>query len=188
MCRWNAGIPAARHAQSGQSGTVRSLVLMAAVTLSLAACTSDDAEPEANYATTSTTLATTDASPLTARIELPSTTLGRGETITALVVVTNTGNNVRFFGCGTPFQIRLSSEAIEPEISWHTCSEDFILSTGETTFEVPVPAVFNGCDNDPQSDCTVNDGLLPAGEYEARLYQHPRVVPDPEPIEVRVVD
>jgi hypothetical protein len=160
---------------------------MVVVTLSLAACTTG-ADPAANSATTSSTLSATDSSPLTARIELPSTTLDRGETITALVVVTNTGNNVRFFGCGTPFQIRLSNEAIEPEISWHTCSEDFILSTGETTFEVPVPAMFNGCDNDPRSDCTINDGLLPAGEYEARLYQHPRVVPDPEPIAVRVVD
>lgn len=166
---------------------MRSLVLMAAVTLSLAACTSD-ADPGASSATTSTTLATADVSPLTARIELPSTTLDRGETITALVVVTNTGNNVRFFGCGTPFQVRLSSEAIEPELSWHTCAEDFILSTGETTFEVPVPAVYNGCDNDPQSDCTINEGLLPAGEYEARLYQNPRLVPDPGPIAVRVVD
>jgi hypothetical protein len=166
---------------------VRTLVLLAVVAVSLASCTSD-ADPEASSATTSTTLATTDDSPITARIELPTTTLGRGETITALVVVTNTGNNVRFFGCGTPFQIRLSSEAIEPELSWHSCSEDFILSTGETTFEVPVPAVYNGCDNDPRSDCTINDGLLPAGDYEARLYQNPSVVPDPEPIAVRVVD
>lgn len=166
---------------------MRSLVLAAVVAVSLASCTSD-AEPQANSATTSTRVTTTDESPITARIELPTTTLDRGETITALVVVTNTGNNVRFFGCGTPFQIRLSSDAIEPELSWHSCSEDFILSTGETTFEVPVPAVYNGCDSDPQSDCTINDGLLPAGEYEARLYQKTRVVPDPEPIAVQVVD
>ncbi len=163
-----------------------SLSLMAAVTLALGACTSG-ADPGANSATTSTTVATADVSPITARIELPSTAVARGETITALVVVTNTGNNVRFVGCGTPFQVRLASEAIEPEVIWHACAEDFILSTGETTFEVPVPAVYNGCDSEPLSDCTINEGLLPAGEYEARLYQNPTLVPDPEPIAVRVV-
>jgi len=133
----------------------------------------------------------TASQPLSARIELDTTTATAGGRISGrVVVVNNTGNTVRASGCGGLFQVALSNEDYEPIVAWQDCLEDFLVPMGESSYPVGVLTSVQGCSarSRPGIDCDANHGNPPLepGDYEARLYQNNRVVPDPVPVAVKV--
>lgn len=140
--------------------------------------------------------ATDPAQGTSARIELDSTTVAAGETLSGRLVVTNnTGHDVKVIGCGSIFQVALANDAYEPEITWPACAQEITVPDGESTYPMSVQARRNVCTNGPASSSTPTcepDGSpppLPPGDYEARLYQGSDpyvVVPDPPPVDVRV--
>lgn len=158
--------------------------------------TTDPTQPERPPETSSTTVDPTVTAPLSGRIELAETTVEAGGTIEGRVVVNNnTGEPIIVVGCGSIFQVALANDEIEPMVGWNLCAQDITIPTGESTYPVSVRASYNTCLGEsgestiPMVPC-LEDGLppaLPPGDYEARLYQGPEVVPEPSPIEIRVI-
>lgn len=137
--------------------------------------------------------ATDPAQAMSARIELASTTVAAGETLSGrLVVFNNTGRDLKVIGCGSIFQVALANDAVEPEIVWNLCAQEITVPEGESTYPVSVQARRATCTTGPAPSSTPTcepDGSpppLPPGNYEARLYQSTAVVPDPPPVDVRV--
>ncbi|HTK15149.1 MAG TPA: META domain-containing protein [Acidimicrobiia bacterium] len=128
---------------------------------------------------------------VTARIELPSTTMTAGSTMTAHVVVENdTGHDVRATGCGSLFGVGLRNAHIPQDVIFPLCAEEFTIPVGESSYPVPVLAEYYACDaaGDQGLPRCLPDGTppLPPGVYQATLYQASPVVPAPPPIDVTV--
>ena len=137
-----------------------------------------------------------EALPLSARIELAATTVEAGGTIEGRVVITNnTGEAFNVIGCGSIYQVALANEDYEPGPAWTLCAQQFTIPTGQSTYPVTVRATHLVCGHDPSSRVEVpceDSGempSLPAGDYEARLFQGhdgPKA-PEPPGVPVRVV-
>jgi hypothetical protein len=116
-----------------------------------------------------------------------------GSQISARVVVeNNTGHAIRVSGCGTLFQVALVSHSYHPAVAWPTCVQTFTIPVGEVSYPVTVEARYLACTlARPHSGlraCLPGKGLpgLPAGPYNARLFQVGDLVPAPPAIVVRV--
>ncbi len=115
----------------------------------------------------------------TTRIELPSNTMVAGSTMKGRVVVDNeTGRVIPAYGCGSLFAVALSNAGYQPTIGWYLCRHALDIPTGVSTYPVVVEA----------SILAVGaQGPLPAGMYEATLYQSTHFVPDPPALRIEVV-
>jgi hypothetical protein len=99
---------------------------------------------------------------LRARLEIPSVIVA-GEQPTGEVIVENdTGQTMRVMGCGSPFQVRLHRDGVrELDLTWQDCLEDFLVPMGTSRWPVHVPTRLAN-----------PDGVLPPGEYQARIHQN----------------
>jgi hypothetical protein len=132
--------------------------------------------------------------PLSARIELEAVTVRSGGTIDGQVVVlNNTGQAIEVIGCNGIFQVALVNAEVEPLVGWRDCRQEIAIPAGESTYPVSVSA-HHSCSGSSMDSAVVRcqqDGSpppLPPGDYEARLYQISEVVPEPQPVAVRVGD
>ena len=130
---------------------------------------------------------------VTARIELPSTTMSAGSKMTGHVVVeNNTGHVIAASGCLSLFQVQLGNDAIHPDAVWLDCLQPLPIPVGETSYPVQFYASYLGCSTPAQGDlkaCIPNVGPppLPPGEYQAQFFQSSPVVTPALPIDVNVV-
>src|SRR5262249_15635129 len=132
---------------------------------------------------------------LTARIVLPTRTFVAGNPVQAkLIVLNESGRVIIVKTCRSPFRVELANDRYRPGLAWPLCLENVPIPIGLSTWMVDVHTTSLNClgGNQPGEvgfpRCLVNGypPSLPAGTYRATLYQHPDVVPDPEPIEVQV--
>jgi len=131
---------------------------------------------------------------VTARIELPSTTMTAGSKMEGRVVVENkTGHPIRATKCGSFFQIGLQNAAIRWHAIWPQCAVPFTIPVGESTYPVTVLAAYATCGEAPLAGlpkCSTGPSPgpppLPPGEYQATLFQSSPIVSLPLPIDVTV--
>jgi len=138
------------------------------------------------------TTPTTSPAPLSAEIVLPRNTMRAGSSMPGHVVVENrTGHPLNEIGCGSLFQVALTSPTYQPQMAWPACAQRITVPVGRSTYRVTVVASYLGCTNGPPSTdfppCR-NGGLppLPTGSYDAKLYQSGKIVPQPPTIPVQV--
>jgi hypothetical protein len=173
-----------------RTGVKAPLVVLALAFALLAACSG----PTQNVSPTTTepvsTTTSEPAPPLSARVVMSSTTMHAGATVDAQVIVeNNTGSALHVTGCGSLFQVALSSDTIEPNIAWPACAQPLTVPVGESVYPVTVSAKYQACgDGGTLPPCGTAGDLpaLPPGDYQARLYQNPVVVPAPPPVAIRV--
>ena len=134
---------------------------------------------------------------LSARIVLPQSTVRSGSQLNGYVEVRNaTGREVTVAGCFSPFQVALSNGSAKSGFVWLDCYEEFTVPTGRSRYSVTVRADYGGCAGDPAPAsksvvrCGSNGEIpgLPPGIYRAKLYQRNRVVGDPPPVRIRVLE
>lgn len=141
------------------------------------------------------TAAATDG--ISARIVLPSTRVRSGAQLHGFVEIRNdTGGEITAIGCLSLFQVALVNRSARPVLLWSQCREEFTIPTGRSRDAVTVRADHGGCSGDPLPAGTSGvrcgpDGEIPGlapGVYRAKLYQNDRVVADPSPVRVRVLE
>jgi hypothetical protein len=163
--------------------------------LALAVGCSDNGRPTADTASPAES-ATISAPDVFAQIELAPNEVTAGTTIHGQVVVTNnTGAAISATGCQSLFQVALSSPTYTPQILWLSCAQTMSIPVGTSSYPVTIETRLLGCVHGPETHNSSEFPLcvngqappLPAGDYEARLYQSPQVVPDPDPVHVRVL-
>jgi len=129
---------------------------------------------------------------VTARIELPSTTMITGSTMPAKVVVeNNTGHEIHATGCHGLFGVGLNSAHVHQGLAFPSCAEAITVPVGESSYPVQVLAEYYECDaagDQGLQRCLPGGGAppLPPGVYQATLFQASPVVPAPLPIDVTV--
>ncbi len=129
---------------------------------------------------------------VTARIELSSTTMTAGSTMSGHVIVENdTGHEIHATGCGGLFGLTLANDKIHQEPIWPSCARDYTIPVGESRYPVIVLASYDSCNQ------TGTDGLqrcippgtpppLPPGDYQVTLAQESPIVPVPPPIDLTI--
>jgi hypothetical protein len=132
---------------------------------------------------------TTFSPPISAQIELPSRTISSGSQMAGRVIVeNNSGRPLHVSGCGSPFQVVLGNGEVTPTVAWPTCLEPITIPVGTSEWPVTISARYSSCGQGaglvPCDHGRVPP--LPVGRYRAVLYQSPRVVVPPLPIEVDV--
>jgi hypothetical protein len=139
---------------------------------------------------------TASAPPVSVQVVLPSRTMTQGSQMTAHVVVNNnTGHAIHEKGCGSLFQVALTSSTYHPDVVWLTCLQLLTIAVGKTSHAVKVQATYLSC-----SQGHARAGLkaclpgkqkmppLPPGRYKAKLFiQVRQLVPAPPAIPVRVI-
>jgi hypothetical protein len=127
---------------------------------------------------------------LSARVVLPTRTMTAGSSIEGRIVVSNnTGRNIHTTGCGTLFQVALTSRSYHPDPVWPLCLQPFTIPVGVSSYRISVAATYLVC-GDRQSPACLPGGVmppLPAGKYRARLFQSAHLVPAPSGVPVRVI-
>jgi heat shock protein HslJ len=140
-----------------------------------------------------TVIARFERAGVTARIELPSTTMTAGSKMSGKVVVeNNTGHVIPASGCGSLFAVLLGNAAIHPDPAWTMCLQPLPIPVGESSYPVMIWAAYQGCSTPAQGDlpaCLAAGGPppLPPGDYQARFFQSSPVVTPALPIDVKVV-
>lgn len=131
---------------------------------------------------------------LSARIVLPLRTMTAGSSIKGRLVVTNnTGRAIHTWGCGTPFQVALTSSTYHPDVVWPTCLQRLTIRAGVTSYRVTVSATYPDCSQSQSPGmtraCLPGGGMppLPAGKYRAKLFQSRNLVQAPPGVPVRVI-
>jgi heat shock protein HslJ len=129
---------------------------------------------------------------VTARIELPSTTMPAGSKMTGHVVIeNNTGHEIHAGGCGSLFAVLLGDAAYHPDPMWRACAQDIVIPVGETSYEAQVFATYTACDQTGTNGvprCLSGSRMppLPPGNYQAQFFQSSPVVTPAVPIDVTV--
>jgi heat shock protein HslJ len=129
---------------------------------------------------------------VTARIELPSTTMTAGSKMTGHVVVeNNTGHEIPASGCGSLFAVMLGNDAIDAEPAWPQCAQPLPIPVGESRYAVTIWASYGSCSTAAQGTLPacipgVGSPPLPPGDYQARFFQSSPVVAPALPIDVKV--
>jgi len=130
--------------------------------------------------------------PLSSSLDLATTTVVAGGQITGHVVVRNdTGRVLHAEACGSIFQALLTRPGYEPTPVWATCVQRVTIGRGRSTYRVTVTASYSRCSQSgPEGTvpaCTPTGAPpLPAGRYEATVFEQGTVVPLPAPVPVRV--
>jgi hypothetical protein len=130
------------------------------------------------------------AADLFARIVLPRTTLEAGSSMEAQVVVENGTGHDRVGLGGSPFAVVLANDDVKPSVVWPACAQRITIPPGESIWPVTVNASYAVCgEGEGLVPCLEEERMppLPPGDYRALLVQHPRVVPDPDPVLVHVM-
>lgn len=131
---------------------------------------------------------------ITAQIILPSRTMAAGSSMTSRVIIeNNTGRVIHARGCGTLFQVVLTSPSYRPTVAWNLCLHRFTIPIGQSSYPVPVAASYLQCGHS-RSPGTIRACLpggrmppLPPGDYRATLFQARHLVQAPPGIAVRVI-
>jgi hypothetical protein len=131
---------------------------------------------------------------LSARVVLPSRSMTAGSSINGRVVVRNdTGRAIHTWGCGSLFQVALTSSKYQPDVVWPLCLQRFTIPVGVSSYRVTVRASYLQC-SESQSPGTIGACLsgggmppLPAGKYRAMLFQSRHLVETPLGVPVRVI-
>jgi hypothetical protein len=115
---------------------------------------------------------------LPARVVLPATTMTAGSSMTGHVLVDNTtGHAIHVAGCGSLFQILLTSGNYRPAVAWPSCLQWLTIPAGKTSYRVTLSASYSQCSQGGRQDgliaCPPGPRMppLPAGTYHARLFQ-----------------
>ena len=131
---------------------------------------------------------------LPARLVLPSTTMTAGSSMTGYVLVENTtGHAIGVAGCGSLFQVLLTSRDYRPIAVWPTCLQLFTIPVGQTRYRVPVSASYSQCSQGRGQDgvkaCPPGPRMppLPGGTYRAQLLQSARLIRVPPAPTVDVI-
>lgn len=109
-----------------------------------------------------------------------------------VVVENNTGRAVHVAGCGTLFQVALTSKSYRPTVAWTTCVQTITIPAGQSSYRLTVRASYSECSQNARHDglrACLPDGQpppLPPGDYHAKLFQVRHLVPVPAAIMVRV--
>ena len=128
--------------------------------------------------------------PISARVEVPSTTIASGSQMKGRVVVDNeSGRPLHVSGCGSPFQVLLGNAKVKPTVAWLTCLEPITIPVGTSNWPVTISARYSSCGQGAGPVRCDHSQVppLPPGPYRAVLYQSPRVVVPPPPVDVDVV-
>jgi hypothetical protein len=171
-------------------------VIVAAVAATLLAAGCAGASPgsatvaaAASPAARPTSLATHRA--LSVRLILPSRVYVAGTTVTARIVIGNSGPPVPFVDCDDPYQVVLGSARARPGAGWPACAHRDTIPSGESVRQARVVATYTACGTGPGLvRCLPGGGLpaLPAGSYQARVIPvNPVLLPAPAPVAVLVV-
>ena len=137
--------------------------------------------------------ATTQAPPLlSTRLVLDSTTVKAGGVLSGHIAIeNNTGRPVVASGCGSIFQVLLTSRTYQPSAVWPTCVQAITIPTGPSSNPVSVQARYNACSQSGPSGtlpaCTpTGSPPLPIGDYEATTFESGNALPVPAAVAVRV--
>lgn len=137
--------------------------------------------------------ATAPVPPLAAVVTVPSRTMRAGSTMPARVIVFNrTGHAIAVSGCDPLFQVLLVSASYHPAVGWESCLRRFTIRVGESTYPATVAASYADCyHGQPEGGlkrCLPGGAMpsLPAGEYEAVLFEVTGIVPLPPAIAIHV--
>ncbi len=113
--------------------------------------------------------------------------------MTGHVLVDNaTGHPIHVLGCGSLFQVDLTSRGYRPAVGWPACLQRITIPVGHTRYRVTVESTYNQCGPGGRRDglraCRPGGGMpsLPPGTYHARLFQVRPLVRTPPAITVRV--
>jgi len=171
---------------------MKSAVVSGVICLALVACTTSGRGSKSVASDPSASAPPqTAATPVSARVELPVTTIKAGTTVNGEVVVVNdTGKPIETTGCGSVFQVGLRNDHIEAVPSWAACGQQITIPVGESRYPVTVTATYAACGGQaspPLPPCAPR-GMppLPPGRYEAALYQAHDLIPAPPTIPIDV--
>jgi hypothetical protein len=106
-----------------------------------------------------------------------------------VVVENNTGRAISVYGCGTLFAIGLVNGTFRQDMAWPLCRQRLTIPAGESTWPAPIEARYNLCSQNGHGFRPCVDGHpppIPAGDYQAVLYQSGHLVPEPPAVKVRV--
>jgi len=130
---------------------------------------------------------------LSATLALTATTVKAGGQLSGQVVVENdTGHALRVTGCGSIFQVLLTSGTYEPTPVWPTCVQIITIPKGRSAYRVSVATTYFACSQRgpsgtlPACTATGSSPVLPPGPYEARTFESGDAVPLPQLVDVRV--
>lgn len=109
-----------------------------------------------------------------------------------VVVENNTGRVVHAWGCGTLFQVALTSPSYRPTVAWNTCLHRFTIPVGQSSYRVTVAASYLQCGQSHSpggTECPPGGRMppLPAGDCRAMLFTARHLVQIPPGIAVRVI-
>ena len=109
-----------------------------------------------------------------------------------VLVDNTTGHAVHVFGCGSLFQVLLTSRPYRPSVRWFTCLRRFAIAAGESRYAVTVQASYGECGQGRPhhglKPCLPAGRMppLPPGTYHAELFQSDDLVRVPRALTVRV--
>jgi len=118
-----------------------------------------------------------------------------GSRMTAHVVLNNnTGHVIHEWGCGSLFQVALTSRTYHPDVVTLTCLQSLTIPAGKTTYAVQVRATYLTCGpghgRAGAKACLPGKQKMPPlspGHYKAKLFIQVRQLgPAPPAIPVRV--
>lgn len=157
-----------RHCPRIVSHTVRHAAAVAGFILVAACSGSARSTPQAALST-----GPSDGSLLSATLDLPTTTLRAGGTLSGRINIVNaTGHALHVIGCGGLFDGLLTSPTYHPMPAWSTCAQKFTIPTGRSSQPIHVEASFNSCGHGRPTatmpTCTsTGRPPLPTGDYTA---------------------
>jgi hypothetical protein len=146
--------------------------------------------------TTTTPSSVAALAPLSAHIDLPSSTIAAGSAETGYVVIdNNTGAAIPGGSCAPELAVALGNDQVHPQIAFTTpgCLRPPTIPVGSSRWPVTLRAVNESpCSlpgepsNPPTRTCGLNGDPLPAGVYHTVFFGVPQI--HPAPVEVDVVD
>jgi heat shock protein HslJ len=129
---------------------------------------------------------------VTARIELPSTTMTAGSKMAGRIVIeNNTGHVFEASGCGSLFTVMLGNDAIHADPAWRLCAQPLPIPVGESTYPVMVWAAYQACSVTPHATMPLGKpgggpASLPPANYQPQFFQSSPVVTPAPPIDITV--
>jgi hypothetical protein len=154
----------------------------------------DGSTPPADDSGTPAPEPTAPLAPLRARLELPSTNLDAGDSMTGDVVVDNdTGSSITTNSCGNPYLPRLSNAMYAQEPVWTACYRPVVVPVGTSRWPIDVVATVLRCQQPGGQggapDCLPGPAPMPtlaAGTYELRVVSQDDALPLPASVTIEV--
>jgi hypothetical protein len=156
------------------STTSTSTTAPATTTTSLVAPATEPAPPGAGPLTSGSPVL---SGPVTARVQLPSTSIGSGSTMSGTLIVDNPGAALQIGTCDDYFAVVLTSDIARfhqpPE---DQCLTSMTIPTGTSSYPITISAFFASCNAVDTPPCLPDGSLrpLPRGEYSLYFWQASR--------------